>query len=93
MPLDLTDVLIGAPPDIPLRVSRIVFDQMRARCAELGLYEGASVRRLGGTGQRLLVEIPTGERVWLERPVCTCIEVEPITRIEPITRKDGGQPS
>lgn len=82
MPLDLSDVLIGAPQGIPLRVSRIVFDRMRERCAELGVYEGTNVRRLGGTAHRLLVEIPTGEHVWLERPVCTCIEVEPITRIE-----------
>lgn len=82
MALDLSDVLIGAPADTPLRVSRIVFDQMRRRCAELGVYEGGNVRRLGDTGQRLLVETPSGEKVWLDRPVCTCIEVEPVTTIE-----------
>jgi hypothetical protein len=80
MALDLSHVLIGAPYDTPLRVRRIVFDQMRARCAELGVFEGSSVRRIGGTNDRMLIEVPKSGRVWLDRPVCTCIEVEPISR-------------
>lgn len=80
MAFDLSRVLIGAPYDTPLRVRRIVFDEMRAKCAELGVYEGSSVRRLGGTTDRMLVEVPRGGRVWLDRPVATCIEVEPIVR-------------
>ena len=80
---DLGRVLVGAPEYTPLRVRSIAFDQVRARCADRGVFVGDEVSCLGATRQHMLLQLSTGGFAMIELPLAACIEVE---RLEPTGR-------
>lgn len=78
MTIDPSHVLASAPADTPLRVLSVLFDAVRAHCAERGVLVGASVRRVAATAEYLVLEVPERGRVRLDRALSAFIEVEPV---------------
>lgn len=57
-------------------VRRIVFDGVRARCADLGLAEGAAVRVDGQAGGCVLVHAADGAQVCCPAELARFVEVD-----------------
>ena len=75
-PFDLGSVLVGAPEYTPLRVRSIPFDEVRARCADRGVFVGDEISCLGATRRHVLLQLPTGSFAMIELPLAACIEVD-----------------
>jgi hypothetical protein len=75
-PFTLDSVLVGAPRHVDLRVTHILFDRIRERCAERGIREGGRVRCIGETPQHLLLELPGRGATTLSLGLGTCVHVE-----------------
>jgi hypothetical protein len=75
----LDTVLIGAPRDVDLRITRFSFDEVRARCDALGLRVGDLVRRIGTSTERTIVDVAGRGRTELSLGLSTCVHVEPST--------------
>jgi hypothetical protein len=76
-PYTLDSVLVGAPRHVDLRVTHILFDRIRERCAEHGIREGSRVRCVGETPQHLLLELPGQGATTLSLGFGACVHVEP----------------
>ena len=77
-PFDMDRMLVGAPPNTPLRVVHILFDSNRRRCDERGIHEGDQLTRLDSLGEDLVVETREHERARLDFALALCVEVEPL---------------
>jgi Fe2+ transport system protein FeoA len=67
--------MAGARAGETLRVERILFDALRARCAALGVHEGSNVRCRSVTPTRLVLETGGGRTVLFERDWARFIQV------------------
>ena len=76
-PMDLSHCLAFAPARVPLVVTRIAPDTLRAYCDAHGLHEGDHVRCTPTPAHALLLEKPDGERVELPATYGFFIEAEP----------------
>jgi hypothetical protein len=69
-------LLVTARKDVPVRITHILFDQIRERCAKLGVHEGDEVRCLGVSDESMSLAVTGGGVVDIALMLCVCIQVE-----------------
>lgn len=62
-----------------IAIRRILFDELRALCADLDLHEGDVVRCRTGASSRMSLETAGGRVVLLERDWARFIQVDPLS--------------
>ena len=75
--------LHDAKPGERLRVMAVLFDTLRARCADLGIRPGSEVCVLRRTADHLHVALRRGGTAVLRRAEAGFIEVQPVRRPDP----------
>lgn len=84
--------LHDARPGERLRVVSVLFDTLRARCAELGIAPGSEVRVLRRTASHIHLALRRGGTASLRRIEAGFIEVQPIRRSPEPVPADGFAP-
>lgn len=80
IPVDVNRMLLTAPHRTPLRVTHILFETTRDRCAEHGLRVGDEITCLALTPRHLLLDHPEHGPVRLGIGLAVCVEVEAVRR-------------
>ncbi len=70
-----TRSLHSIAPGERARISTILFDRLRAECAQLGLQPGRHIRCRAATPDWLILETEDGRRVRLERGWARFVEI------------------
>jgi len=76
-PRSLHDARIGER----VRVLSVLFDTLRARCAEVGIHPGSEIRVVRRTAEHIHLALASGSAAILRRVESEFIEVQPVLRL------------